>query len=56
MTKQDLFSYYGGYEDFEDGSDRYYAQLAVDYHGSAVRDNTINELVVIGRELELSDL
>jgi hypothetical protein len=52
FSKVDLFSYTGSYEDFKEGSDRYYAQLAVDHHGSAVRDNSIAELISIGQELE----
>lgn len=52
MTKLELFTYQGSYEDFLEGSDRYYAQLAVDHHGSAVRDNTIDELIAIGKALD----
>jgi hypothetical protein len=40
----DLFVYEGSYEDYSEGSSRYYAQLAVDHHGSAVRDNSIQEI------------
>lgn len=52
MTKFELFTYQGSYEDFPEHSDRYYAQLAVDHHGAGVRDNTINELIAIGKALE----
>lgn len=50
MTKLELFNYEGSYSDFQFGSDRYYAQLAVDNNGMAVRDNTISELIEIGKE------
>lgn len=50
--RDDLFNYTGSYEDFPEGSNRYYAQLAVDYHGSAVRDNCISQLIAIGNALD----
>lgn len=53
--RDDLFNYTGSYEDFREGSDRYYAQLAVDYHGSAVRDNCIAQLIAIGEILDKAD-
>jgi len=52
FTREELDSYEGGYEDFLAGCNRYYAQLAVDYHGSDVRDNSISELIAIGKSLE----
>jgi hypothetical protein len=30
----------------------YYAAQAVEYHGSAVRDNSFSDLVAIGKEIE----
>lgn len=33
----------------------YYARLAVEYHGMAVRDNTFDELVSIGRSIDKGD-
>lgn len=52
MTKYEIFTYQGSYEDFEEFSDRYYAQLAFDTHGLAVRDNSLIELISIGIKLE----
>jgi hypothetical protein len=52
FTREELNSYEGSYEDFQEGCNRYFAQLAVDHHGSAVRDNSISELIAIGKSLE----
>ncbi len=52
FTKKELFEYDGSYEDFKEGSDRYFAQQCVDYHGSSVRDNSIEEIISIGKKLE----
>lgn len=52
INKLELFNYVGTYEDFPEGTDRYFAQLAVDHHGSAVRDNSTAELIAIGKGLE----
>jgi hypothetical protein len=34
------------------GSNNYYAMLAVDTHGSACRDNSLTELISIGKGIE----
>ena len=52
FTREELDSYESGYEDFQEGCNRYYAQLAVDCHGSAVRDNSISELISLGKSLD----
>lgn len=52
FTKRELFEDTKGYESLTEGTPRYFAQLAVDWHGSAVRDNSLSELVAIGTELE----
>lgn len=52
FTKRELFEDTQGYEACTEGTPRFYAQLAVDWHGSAVRDNSLRELVAIGMELE----
>ena len=51
FTKGELITYVGSYEDFPIGSDRFYAQWAVDFHGAAVRNNSISELICIGADL-----
>lgn len=52
ITKLDLFAYSNAYEDFEEGTERYYAQWAIDEYGSACRDNSVKELIAIGKRLE----
>lgn len=51
-SKADLFNYEGSPFDFPLGSDRYYAQLAVDAHGLEIRDNSINEIIEIGKAID----
>ena len=55
FTKQDLFAYSGTCEDFKEGTDRYFAQLAVDHLGSAVRDNSMEALISIGKSLDADE-
>jgi hypothetical protein len=52
FTKKELFEYHGPAEDFKEGSDRYFAQMAVDMHGNAVRDNSIEGLIEIGKAIK----
>lgn len=47
-----LWTHTGTYEDFPEGSERYYAQWAIDEYDSAVRDNSLAELISIGQRLE----
>jgi hypothetical protein len=37
-------------------SDQYYIDLAIDSFGSAVRDNTRQQLIDIGRAVELGEI
>ncbi len=52
MTKREIMAFKGTADDLEYGSDDYFAMLAYDNHGSAVRDNSKAELVAIGRSIE----
>lgn len=54
MTRRELEALNKTAEDFEPDTDAYYAQTAIDYHGSAVRNNTFGELVAIGKEIDWS--
>jgi hypothetical protein len=51
-SKLQLWTHNGTYEDFPEGSNNYYAMLAVDTHGSACRDNSLTELISIGKGIE----
>lgn len=52
LTKRELFKYQGVSDDFPEGSDNYYAMRAIEVCGSAIRDNTLNELIAIGKDIE----
>jgi hypothetical protein len=51
FDKIDLFSYYGDFDDFEERSERYFAQLAVQYRGLELRNNNIAYIIDIGRRI-----
>ena len=42
-------------DDMAEGSSMYYAMYAFEMHGSATRDNSLEELVSIGKTLESED-
>ncbi len=56
MTKAQLFSFEGSADDMSEGSDDYFAIRAIESYGMAVRDNSINELISIGRNIETCQL
>lgn len=42
-------------DEFDYGTDLYFAARAVEKHGSALRDNTFEQLVAIGKAMEKED-
>jgi hypothetical protein len=54
FSKTDLWLFQGTSENFVYGSPEYYAMLAIEEYSTAVRDNTLDQLAAIGKELEHS--
>jgi hypothetical protein len=52
VTLADLWAHTGDAEDFPEDSDAYFAMRAIEIHGSALRDNSLAELVAIGKRDE----
>lgn len=52
MTKSEIIDFKGSSEDLEQDSDDYFAVLAYESHGLAIRDNSLAEWVMIGRRFE----
>jgi hypothetical protein len=52
ITLADLWAHTGDAEDFPEDSDAYFAMRAIEIHGSALRDNSLAELVAIGKRDE----
>lgn len=53
MTKSELFRFQGTSDDLEQDSPDYFAMRAIETHGSALRDNSYAEFVVIGKRDEI---
>lgn len=51
-TKPGFWSDFGADDLFEEGTDDYFEQQCIDYHGSAVRDNTREQRIAIGKDIE----
>lgn len=51
MTLKELWHFANKHnsEDLEYETDNYFAVLAIEYHGLAVRDNSKSELIAIGK-------
>lgn len=52
VNKQAVITYQGSSEDFPEGSDSYYALVAWETQGSAIRDNTFAQWIAIGKRVE----
>jgi len=52
MTVRDLWDFAGTSEELNPGTNDYYALMAIEYHGSGVRDNSYEELIIIGQQIE----
>jgi hypothetical protein len=51
-SKTDVINFRGSSEDLRDGTDSYYALLAWEHHGLSIRDNTFDNWVSIGKQIE----
>lgn len=56
LTKTELFAFEGTSDDFFHETNNYYAMRAIETYGSAIRDNSLSQLVAIGRRIELEGL
>jgi hypothetical protein len=53
LTKAEIFDYRSAEDiNFEKSKRLYYAKVAYDHYGLAIRDNTISEIISLGKNIE----